>query len=235
MPEETENFFRVPVPAEEGKHEGHRIRTIDISVKDGIKALYCGEHKVVITYLFSTDDKFDWTMDKAEAWVKEKTTPAEKTSKSKGEGDRTMELAEFFTGLTKTLQGAVDGMPAAGEPANKMSDEEVAAAEKAKTDNLEAAKKAIEGVIKSLDLTVVEGKEDEASELAKFVKSTTEDMTTLREVCTKLLERVEGLEKHTAVRKSLAGQEGGGENEDKPSGMDTIVKTLMTKGKVKLT
>lgn len=69
-PEETEDFFRVPVQGEGGdKHKGHRIRTIDISAKEGISALYCGECKVVITYLF--DKKHDWTMAKAEAWVKE--------------------------------------------------------------------------------------------------------------------------------------------------------------------
>ncbi len=68
-PEETENYFRVPVPKEAGKHDGHRIRTIEISAKEGIKALYCGECKVNITYLF--DKNHDWTMAKAEAWVKE--------------------------------------------------------------------------------------------------------------------------------------------------------------------
>lgn len=69
-PEETEDYFRVPVKGESAdKHSGHRIRTIDISAEKGIKALYCGECKVVITYLF--DKKHDWTMAKAEAWVKE--------------------------------------------------------------------------------------------------------------------------------------------------------------------
>ncbi len=70
-PEETEDYFRVPVPGEAGKHEGHRIRTIDISPERGVKALYCGECKTNITYLFSTEDKYGWDMDKAEAWVKE--------------------------------------------------------------------------------------------------------------------------------------------------------------------
>ncbi len=70
-PEETEEYFRVPIPKEEGKHEGHRIRTITISADEGIKSLYCGEDKVVITYLFSKDEKYGWTMAKAKAWVKE--------------------------------------------------------------------------------------------------------------------------------------------------------------------
>ena len=80
-PEVTEDYIRIPVKGEGGdKHKGHRIRTIDISAKDGIKALYCGEDKVVITYLFSREDKYDWTPAKAEAWVKEhskKVTQAE--------------------------------------------------------------------------------------------------------------------------------------------------------------
>lgn len=68
-PEETEDYIRIPVSGEEGKHDGHRIRTIDISQEEGIKALYCGECKKVITYLFSKAQ--GWTMEKAKKWVKE--------------------------------------------------------------------------------------------------------------------------------------------------------------------
>ncbi len=49
-PEETDEYIRIPV--DRGDHAGHRIRTIDISTKEGIKALYCGTDKVVMTYLF---------------------------------------------------------------------------------------------------------------------------------------------------------------------------------------
>ena len=66
-PEETDEYIRIPV--DRGNHEGHRIRTIDISVKEGIKAIYCGTDKVVMTYLFAKDH--DWTTAKARAWVKE--------------------------------------------------------------------------------------------------------------------------------------------------------------------
>ncbi len=66
-PEETSEFIRIPVDS--GNHEGHRIRTIEISAKEGISALYCGTDKVVMTYLFRKDH--DWTMEKAKAWVKE--------------------------------------------------------------------------------------------------------------------------------------------------------------------
>lgn len=51
-PEETEAYFRIPVTGEAGKHDGHRIRTIDIDAGKGIKALYCGQDKVIITWLF---------------------------------------------------------------------------------------------------------------------------------------------------------------------------------------
>lgn len=66
-PEETDEYIRIPV--DRGDHEGHRIRTIDISTEEGIKALYCGNCKKVITYLFAKSE--GWTMAKAKAWVKE--------------------------------------------------------------------------------------------------------------------------------------------------------------------
>jgi len=68
-PEETENYYRIPVKGEEGKHKGHRIRTIDIDKKKGIKALYCGECKKIITYLFDKD-KWD-SMEDCQEWVDE--------------------------------------------------------------------------------------------------------------------------------------------------------------------
>ena len=66
-PEETDEYIRIPV--DRGDHEGHRIRTIPISDKEGIKAIYCGECKKVLTYLFAKDK--GWTMEKARAWVKD--------------------------------------------------------------------------------------------------------------------------------------------------------------------
>jgi len=64
-PETTENYHRIPVSM---GHEGHRIRTITISADQGIKALYCGECKEIVTYLFDVDK---WTMAEAEQWVKD--------------------------------------------------------------------------------------------------------------------------------------------------------------------
>jgi HK97 family phage prohead protease len=64
-PEITENYIRIPVS--EG-HTEHKIRTINISTNEGIKALYCVDCKENVTYLF---DKEKWTMTKAKKWVKE--------------------------------------------------------------------------------------------------------------------------------------------------------------------
>lgn len=69
MPEVNERTVRIPIPAEEGKHEGHQIRTINISKDEGIKALYCVVDKKVITYLFARNK--DWTLESAKVWVNE--------------------------------------------------------------------------------------------------------------------------------------------------------------------
>ena len=62
-PEETDEFIRIPV------RECKVTATIDISKREGISALYCGEEKQVRTYLFRKDH--EWTLEKAKAWVKE--------------------------------------------------------------------------------------------------------------------------------------------------------------------
>lgn len=67
--EETDDFIHVPVPGEEGKHDDHRIRYIDIDKDKGIRAKYCGTCKVIVSYVF--DKEKDWTVKKAVAWVKE--------------------------------------------------------------------------------------------------------------------------------------------------------------------
>jgi len=66
-PETPADYHRIPVESPD-KHKGHRIRTITISAPKGIKALYCGECKKVITYLFDVEK---WSMARAQAWVKE--------------------------------------------------------------------------------------------------------------------------------------------------------------------
>ena len=64
-PETTDQYHRIPVS---DGHEGHDIRTITVSEKDGIKALYCYTCKEIKTYLFDVDR---FTQAEAEAWVEE--------------------------------------------------------------------------------------------------------------------------------------------------------------------
>jgi len=65
-PEETESYIHLPAKGEEGKHSGHKIRTMDIDVKQGIKGKYCVDCKKMISFMF---DKSKWTMAKAKKWM----------------------------------------------------------------------------------------------------------------------------------------------------------------------
>ena len=64
-PETTENYHRIPVSEGHGDHE---IRTITVSAKDGIMALYCIPCKEIVTYMFETSR---WTIEEAKRWVEE--------------------------------------------------------------------------------------------------------------------------------------------------------------------
>jgi HK97 family phage prohead protease len=66
-PEDTGDTIRIPV--DDGDHSKHKMRTIEISKKEGIQALYCIDDKLILTYLF--DKAMGWTMEKAKAWVKD--------------------------------------------------------------------------------------------------------------------------------------------------------------------
>ncbi|GAH75726.1 unnamed protein product, partial [marine sediment metagenome] len=65
-PEVTEDYVRIPVA---NKEEGDRIRTITISEDEGIKALYAGNRKVVLTYIFAKEK--DWDLAKAKKWIED--------------------------------------------------------------------------------------------------------------------------------------------------------------------
>ncbi|MAH46909.1 hypothetical protein CMI37_13850 [Candidatus Pacearchaeota archaeon] len=67
--EETEDYIRVPNPKDDGDHKGHDVKTIDIDKDKGIKALYCVDDKVVMTYLFSKEE--GWILSSAKEWVEE--------------------------------------------------------------------------------------------------------------------------------------------------------------------
>ncbi len=76
-PEVTANYVRIPV------HDCKITATIDIDKGQGIKALYCGgEEKQIATYLFP---KSDFTMEQAQAWVKEHSKKSEESKSGKVE------------------------------------------------------------------------------------------------------------------------------------------------------
>uniref|UniRef100_A0A6M3J7X8 Putative prohead protease n=3 Tax=viral metagenome TaxID=1070528 RepID=A0A6M3J7X8_9ZZZZ len=106
-PEETEDYIRIPVKEEEGKHDDHRIRTITVSDEKGIKALYCGECKVIVTYLFSKDDEYGWTMASAQEWVDDHAKSYELVDVT-AEGDTEPQFAihALLPGLAET-KGAI--------------------------------------------------------------------------------------------------------------------------------
>lgn len=139
-----------------------------------------------------------------------------------------MDIKEFMKELKATLASAVDGLPEKPEDAKP---EDL-------TKAIAGVKTAVETVTKAL--TSEEG--DDQSPLIKVIEELREDSKTYREVLEKMAERLETLEKGTAVRKGLSGQEGDGEGDGKPkekvekSGtMALAFSSLMKNGKVTLT
>jgi len=70
-PEEIDDWIRIPV------RECQVTATIDISKKEGIKALYCGKEKQVRTYMFDKRPPYNWTMAKAKKWVEDHKSVAD--------------------------------------------------------------------------------------------------------------------------------------------------------------
>ena len=100
--------------------------------------------------------------------------------------------------------------------------------------DLEGIKKAVLSVAKALDITIVEGKEDEASPFAKVLDTLQKDSTTFTEILSKLLGRIQDLEKHTAMKKSIEGDDEAIAAADKAHPFDKTVRTLLAKNKVTL-
>ncbi len=63
---DTENYVHIAAPNQEGKHSDHKIRTITISDKRGIKAHYCIPCKTITGYMFESSK---WSHEDAQAWV----------------------------------------------------------------------------------------------------------------------------------------------------------------------
>ncbi len=104
MPETTEAYHRIPISS---GHEGHRIRTIVISADQGIKALYCGTCKKIVTYLFGTEQ---WTMARAKRWVKKHREDGMKAIRGERSLDRHVDVVR--TAWYDAQPPFAEGMPA---------------------------------------------------------------------------------------------------------------------------
>ncbi len=120
-PEVTENYIRIPVGP-----ECKITATIDISKKEGIRALYCGGEKIIRTYLFAKNK--GWTMSKAKEWIK-----GHKQKKIKKE---VLEMELTKEELTKIVTDTVSKTLDEREKVSKAKAE----AEQLKADNVELKK-----------------------------------------------------------------------------------------------
>lgn len=92
-------------------------------------------------------------------------------------------------------------------------------------------KKALEALLKAIDLTV------ETSPLAKAFSDIRKEQATVLEALGKMLERVENIEKGTAVKKSIDGDDAADKTKIKKAagaGFDGVVKTLLVRKEVRL-
>ena len=104
------------------------------------------------------------------------------------------EVKEFFKGLSASLTEALGGDDDAEKARHKKPEEEMGMPK--------AASDALKAVSEAIDLGNPE------SPLVKALDGIQADLTMFREVMEKALERLEALEKGTAVKKSLDGQDG---------------------------
>lgn len=106
--EETEKHIRIPVAK---RKDDDRIRTIDISKKEGISALYAANRKLILTYIFLKTK--GWTVAKAQAWVKD--------HKKSIEGNNNMKKVEILETLVKKVNGKMTAI-ASDDSVDRMGD-----------------------------------------------------------------------------------------------------------------
>jgi len=98
-PETSAKFIRIPVASPQ---KSDQIRTITISAKEGISALYAYNRKIILTYLFSRAK--GWDMAKAQAWIK-----SHKTGKSLNNlTDKAMEQTNRFKFVLPIIKTRVE-------------------------------------------------------------------------------------------------------------------------------
>ena len=104
-PEETEEKIHIPIIAGADQFETCRTTDFDGKLPEGVKAVYC-KHKdsdewVIQKYIF---DKPTWTMEKAQAWVKEH----KEATDEEGEGFSLEEIKQKIADLAKRRSDIMD-------------------------------------------------------------------------------------------------------------------------------
>jgi hypothetical protein len=153
---DTENYVHIAAPGEEGKHSGHKIRTLIISEKEGIKSHYCTDCKKITGYLF--DKSKGWTHEKAQAWV-------DKHSKSFEEDCYTPITMEDGDDVLQSVYLTYDLMTEFNEYKNSVKDKEIE-----KEEDMEKVLEAIAELKTSID-----GKFEEVSKFIKEFKVVSEE------------------------------------------------------------
>ena len=111
--EVTEDYVRIPVAT------GTVTATIDIDAKQGIKALYDGKKKIIVTYLFAR--KKGWTLSKAKEWIekqraKEKEGHAEQAWRRFRESEAELKYVKLNR-IEETIDGLLKNSQAEGREA----------------------------------------------------------------------------------------------------------------------
>lgn len=153
---DTENYVHIAALGEEGKHSGHKIRTLIISEKEGIKSHYCTDCKKITGYLF--DKSKGWTHEKAQAWV-------DKHSKSFEEDCYTPITMEDGDDVLQSVYLTYDLMTEFNEYKNSVKDKEIE-----KEEDMEKVLEAIAELKTSID-----GKFEEVSKFIKEFKVVSEE------------------------------------------------------------
>jgi HK97 family phage prohead protease len=151
------DYYHVPAPGQEGKHSGHKIRTIAISAKKGIKGHYCIQDKTLTGYLF---DKKKWTLDEAKAWVKAHSKGLEMEDINMDELMKAIDgmLKTYFADFKKEVEVKMDGLEARVAEILDVSTEK----EVQKTEEEKAVKEAEEKAVQ-------EAKEKEEKEATEYI------------------------------------------------------------------
>lgn len=148
--ETTDDYIHVPSGAK-GDHSEHKVRTITVSSKEGIKGVYCVDCKEIISYIF---DKEKWDKEKAVEWVEKHKKQIDTFAVvEKGENEY------VFTATEKTVTPFDQDGDIVFEDEDEDEEEESANHEKSVVSELEALKEivsALEKQVAALEMKTVD-------------------------------------------------------------------------------